>query len=162
MRSRRDGLRWVMATLAAASIATALVACDETAPAAGALATAAPTATAPVAGPTAPGATVRHLSPADFEVMLRQQGVVVIDVRTPAEFAAGHIASAVNIDVEAADFMTRIAGLDRTAAYAVYCHSGNRSAVATSYMASAGFARVVDLAGGISAWIASGRPTVGR
>ncbi len=86
--------------------------------------------------------------------------VVVIDVRTPAEFAEGHIARAEVVDVSAADFADRIGQLDRSATYLVYCHSGNRSGQATALMASLGFASVYDLEGGIIAWQGSGAPLV--
>ena len=68
----------------------------------------------------------------------------IIDVRTPAEYAAGHIAGAQNIDVEAADFGSKIAALDKTAPYLVYCHSGRRSGIAATQMAAAGFTDIVD------------------
>lgn len=83
---------------------------------------------------------------------------VVIDVRTPAEFAARHVAGAQNIDVEASDFASRIASLDQKASYLVYCRSGRRSAVAADQMAAAGFADIVD-AGGLDALVAAGAPT---
>ena len=70
--------------------------------------------------------------------------LTVIDVRTPAEYAAGHIAGAQNIDVEAADFGTRIGALDKKATYLVYCRSGNRSGMAATQMAAAGFTSIVD------------------
>lgn len=75
---------------------------------------------------------------------------VVVDVRTPDEFADGHLEGAVNIDVSAADFGDRIALLDPAADYVVYCRSGNRSASAVAAMRGAGFTAVTD-AGGISA-----------
>lgn len=56
----------------------------------------------------------------------------VIDVRTPAEFAAGHIAAALNIPVEASDFGARISQLDPEEAYLVYCRTGRRSAIAAA------------------------------
>jgi rhodanese-related sulfurtransferase len=83
---------------------------------------------------------------------------VIIDVRTPDEFAAGHIAGAVNIPVEAADFGTRIAELDPQEPYLVYCRSGRRSALAADLMATAGFVDVVD-AGGQAALVEAGAPT---
>ena len=82
---------------------------------------------------------------------------VVVDVRTPSEFAAGHIAGARNIDVEAADFSSRISTLDRTAAYLVYCHSGRRSAIAAQQMAAAGFSDIAD-GGGMADLMAAGAP----
>ena len=85
---------------------------------------------------------------------------VLVDVRTPAEFAAGHIAGATNIDVEAADFATKIGALDKGAAYALYCRSGNRSGVAMQAMLSSGFTHVFHLGGGIGAWQSAGQPVV--
>jgi phage shock protein E len=72
-------------------------------------------------------------------------GAVLVDVRTPSEFAAGHLDGAVNIDVQSPDFSQRIAALDPTATYLVYCRSGNRSAQAVSSMRAAGFTDLSDL-----------------
>jgi len=83
---------------------------------------------------------------------------VVIDVRTPTEYAAGHIAGAQNIDVEAADFGSRISTLDKKAAYLVYCHSGRRSGIAADQMAKAGFTDIVD-GGAMADLVAAGAPT---
>ena len=79
-----------------------------------------------------------------------EPGVTVIDVRTPAEFASGHLQGAVNIDIESADFATRIAALDEDGTYAVYCRSGRRSSIAADALLGAGFAHVQDLAGGLA------------
>jgi rhodanese-related sulfurtransferase len=99
---------------------------------------------------------VRKVGPAEAVGMLGSR--TVIDVRTPAEYAAGHVAGAQNIDVEAADFGTRIAALDKNAPYLVYCRSGRRSAIAADQMRQAGFTDVVD-AGGLSDLVAAGAPT---
>jgi len=82
----------------------------------------------------------------------------VIDVRTPAEYAAGHIAGAQNIDVEAGDFASKIAALDKKAPYLVYCHSGRRSGIAATQMAAAGFADIVD-GGAMADLVAAGAKT---
>lgn len=84
--------------------------------------------------------------------------LTVIDVRTPAEYAAGHIAGAQNIDVEAADFGSKIAGLDKKATYLVYCHSGRRSGIAATQMAAAGFTKIVD-GGAMADLVAAGAKT---
>lgn len=101
-----------------------------------------------------------ELDPAAFASALKRPGTTVIDVRTPAEFAAGHLKSAVNIDVSAPDFATRIAALDTSAPYAVYCHSGNRSAAAIEAMKGLGFTNAYHLAGGITAWQSAGGEVV--
>ncbi len=87
-------------------------------------------------------------------------GAVVLDVRTPAEFAEGHLANAINIDVTAAEFADGVASLDPKASYAVYCRSGNRSRAAVEYLVEQGFENVVDLSGGINAWTGAGKEVV--
>ncbi len=105
-------------------------------------------------------ASVDRLSATAFAEAIAKPGVTIVDVRTPDEFASGHIANAINIDVESADFAQRIAGLDAKASYAVYCRSGNRSRTAVSQMTDAGFTNVVELADGISGWSGAGQPVV--
>jgi len=73
----------------------------------------------------------------------------VIDVRTPAEYAQSHVVGAVNINVEGADFADRIAELDASEPYMVYCRSGRRSALAAEQMANAGIEDIAD-AGGLA------------
>ena len=101
------------------------------------------------------GQAVRTVDAAKAVEMLDKR--VVIDVRTPAEFAAGHVAGAQNIDVEAGDFATRIASLDKDASYLLYCRTGRRSAIAAAEMAKAGFTDIVD-AGGFDGLVAAGAP----
>lgn len=66
-------------------------------------------------------------------------GALVVDVRTPTEFAQGHLEGAINIDVQSAEFDQRIAELDPDDDYLVYCRSGSRSAAAIDRMEDAGF-----------------------
>ncbi len=82
----------------------------------------------------------------------------VLDVRTPAEFAAGHVAGARNLDVEAPGFAAQLGALDPAGAYLVYCHSGRRSALAAEQMAKAGFGDIVD-GGAMADLVAAGAPT---
>lgn len=79
-------------------------------------------------------------------------GVTVVDVRTPAEFAQGHLPGAVNIDVSGAGFDDAVAELDPEGEYAVYCKSGNRSRAAIEELAADGIDGTVGLEGGIGAW----------
>lgn len=109
---------------------------------------------------TTPASTVRHLDPAAFATAITQPGVVLLDVRTASEYGAGRLANATNIDMQASDFMTRVGKLDKSASYALYCRSGHRSGIAAEQMTAAGFTKVVDLAGGIAAWTAAGKPVV--
>lgn len=93
-----------------------------------------------------------HVTADQFALAVETEGVTVIDVRTPEEFAAGHIPGAININVESDDFVGQIALLDPTASYAVYCRSGNRSRAAINIMTLAGFTSLVGLEGGVGAW----------
>ena len=111
----------------------------------------------PMSGSSSQG-TSQHMSASDFATAMKAPGTIVLDVRTPAEFSTGHLPAAQNVDFEGTDFATRIAALDKTATYAVYCQSGNRSGKAMEQMAAAGFTHVYDLAGGISAWQSMGGP----
>jgi rhodanese-related sulfurtransferase len=119
-------------------------------------------------GGDSPGATeetaaaaaspVTLVSPEDARTLVEEGDVELIDVRTPEEFAEGHIEGATLIDFYEADFADRIAELDRETEYVVYCRSGNRSGQATALMADQGFIAVNDVDGGIVAWEAAGLP----
>jgi phage shock protein E len=85
---------------------------------------------------------------------------VILDVRTPEEFAAGHIAGAVDLDLQGASFETDVAALEPETPYFVYCHSGNRSAQAIAYLQEQGFNSIFELDGGIGAWQTAGLPVV--
>ena len=107
-------------------------------------------------GGSSGGSAIQDPSAAKAAGMLGSR--TVIDVRTPSEYAAGHIAGAQNIDVEAADFGSRIATLDKKAPYLVYCHSGRRSGIAATQMAAAGFTDIVD-GGAMADLVAAGAQT---
>lgn len=96
----------------------------------------------------------------DFLTTSAEPGVVLVDVRTAAEFAEGHVDGAINVDVEAPTFDAQIAQLDKATTYAVYCRSGRRSTIATDAMGKAGFTSVVNLDGGIADLQAAGAPIV--
>jgi rhodanese-related sulfurtransferase len=81
----------------------------------------------------------------------------VIDVRSPEEFAAGHVVGALNIDVNGVDFSDQIADLDPEQPYLVYCRSGNRSATAAAAMEDAGIKDIAD-AGGLADLARAGAP----
>jgi rhodanese-related sulfurtransferase len=84
---------------------------------------------------------------------------VVVDVRTPTEYAARHLEGAVNIDFQSTSFGAAVSELDSDADYVVYCQSGNRSAQAASAMVAADLS--VQDAGGIDeAARATGLPVV--
>jgi rhodanese-related sulfurtransferase len=94
--------------------------------------------------------------------LINQGKGVLIDVREPAEFAAGHVRDSRNIPVK--ELGSRIAELDKDKAKGraaiVICQSGVRSAGAAAQLKKAGFAEAYTLDGGIAAWQAQGLPTV--
>ena len=104
--------------------------------------------------------SVTNLGVNDFTQKIADPSVTLLDVRTPAEFASGHIAGAINIDFESGEFKQDIQTLDKTKTYAVYCRSGNRSGQATSIMAKDGFGSIFNLNGGVLDWTALGQPLV--
>ncbi len=102
------------------------------------------------------GVSACAASPASIEL---GTDTVIVDVRTPAEYATGHLEGAVNIDLQSPSFDDAVAELDSEADYVVYCQSGNRSAQAVSVMEEADLA--VQDAGGIDeAAKATGLPVV--
>lgn len=70
---------------------------------------------------------------------------VIIDVRTPEEFAGGHVQGAINHDLLGGDFQAVLPGLDKNLTYKLYCRSGNRSGQAMALMQQAGFGKVENL-----------------
>lgn len=106
-------------------------------------------------------ATLETVAPdAAAQVIADNPDAVVLDIRTPEEFAAGFIEGAVNIDFYAADFTAQLDQLDKGTEYVVYCRSGNRSGEAMGMFADLGFETVTEIDGGIVNWYESGFPVV--
>ena len=120
------------------------------------------TTSSPPTAATAASTAVGHqlLPPLAADALLRSppSKLVILDVRTPAEFAAGHITGAADIDLNSTTFANDISKLDPTLPYFVYCHSGNRSAQAVAFMQQHNFKSIYELEGGIEAWLAAGLP----
>ena len=104
--------------------------------------------------------SVTNQGATDFAKTTSDSSVVVLDVRTPGEFMVGHIANAINIDVEGMQFNADVSKLVKSKTYAVYCHSGRRSGIATAEMSKLGFKTLFNLEGGIGAWSAAGQTLV--
>ena len=88
-----------------------------------------------------------------FEKVISDTSVVRLDVRSIDEYASGHIAKAINIDVMKDDFKTKATALlpkDKT--IALYCRSGRRSKKAAGILVENGY-KVIELNSGISGWI---------
>ena len=113
---------------------------------------------APTTTASQPASPVRVGVP-EWMQAAQSPGTVILDVRTPEEFNAGHVQGAINIPVEYADFAERITTLDPAGTYAIYCRSGNRSAVATAQMSGMGYLHLYDLDGGFADLQAAGMPS---
>ena len=113
-----------------------------------------------LAGCSSSNEVTKKVDPVEFSEVIAQPGVIILDVRTPEEFNAGHIANAININIADSDFSSEVSKLDKNATVAVYCRSANRSAVATNEMAELGFTDMYDMQGGIIDWEAAGGPVV--
>ena len=98
------------------------------------------------------------LSVEDYAKAIEDTAVVRLDVRTAEEFAAGHIASAINIDVLQGDFEAKAKGtLPKDRIIAVNCRSGKRSKRAASILVKNGF-KVIELDAGYNDWVSAGKP----
>jgi len=98
------------------------------------------------------------VSTAEATQMINREDAAVLDVREPAEYAKGHIVGARNIPL--AQLASRLGELEKLKArpLIVLCESGGRSAEALAALKANGFARAVNLSGGIAAWQQAGLP----
>lgn len=101
------------------------------------------------------------LKPLAFqEKLAATENATILDVRTTEEFAGGHLENARNIDWTADGFDAKIANLDKSNPYFVYCLSGGRSAAAAEHMRELGFKEVYEMDGGMMKWRSGGLPEV--
>lgn len=103
----------------------------------------------------------REVSVEDAQALV-QSADAVIDVREPDEYAAGHLAGAVNLPRGLLEFkLSGTPALEpRNLNVVLYCKTGGRSALAANTMQSMGYLQVVSLAGGYDAWAEAGKPVV--
>jgi len=92
------------------------------------------------------------LDSAQYEQIITQNEVVIIDVRTPAEYQNGHLENAQNINVQSRDFSVRMENFDKERPVYIYCRSGSRSIKAGKILEDMGFTEIYDLKGGILSW----------
>ena len=74
--------------------------------------------------------------------------IVIIDIRTPEEFASGHLAKAKNINFSAGNFKAELAKLDKGKTYLMHCRSGGRSTASLPVWKELGFKKVLHLDSG--------------
>ncbi len=106
-------------------------------------------------GPVEP----KHVDAQQAAKLLKEnKDVVVLDIRTPDEFASGHIAGARNVDYLASDFGKKVAELDKSKTYLVHCAAGSRSTKSLSTFKKLSFPSIYHLDGGFNAWEKAGNP----
>ena len=117
---------------------------------------------------TAPTATIapvlKNVTVIQAEDLIRTNkgnpNFIILDVRTPTEYAGGHLVDAVNIDFNAANFKEDANRLDKAKTYLVYCRTGVRSAAASTILLEIGFRDIYNMTGGITEWQGAGFPVV--
>ena len=111
-----------------------------------------------------PAAPETKMNPLDYnlsaeaaaKLLEENPDVVVLDVRTPPEFAEGHFKDAINVDYKAPDFKEQAAKLDTETTYLLHCRSGRRSTAAYGILLDLGFKNVYHLEKGALGWEAAG------
>ncbi|HFB99858.1 MAG TPA: rhodanese-like domain-containing protein [Phaeodactylibacter sp.] len=103
---------------------------------------------------------IKKVSVADFEKMINGNEGILVDVRTPEEYAEGHLKGAVNINFKKRTFPDYINAIDKNKPTLIYCRSGNRSGKAALIMQALGFKKVYDLGKGFKGWKAENKEIV--
>ncbi|MDC0463524.1 rhodanese-like domain-containing protein [Flavobacteriaceae bacterium] len=99
---------------------------------------------------------VQLISIDEFIKFSKINEVQLVDVRTPKEYANGHILNSKNIDFLDTNFELYIKKLDKKLPIIVYCQSGGRSAKSALKLTSNSYVKVYDLEGGFSRWLSNG------
>jgi len=94
-------------------------------------------------------------SPEVKEVLKKNTSIVILDVRTPEEFAAGHLKGAKNIDIKQPDAYSKLDKLNPKTTYLVYCRTNHRSGMAVEHMMQKGFKNVYQMMDGFPGWAAN-------
>ena len=111
----------------------------------------------PGAGQTSQ-AVVEHLDAQRFAALAKEKNGILLDVRTPGEVAAAHVAGASVIDIGDPQFRRKVGLMQKDRPVFVYCASGSRSRSAVNQMKGLGFTQLYNLKGGLMAWKRAGLP----
>ena len=98
----------------------------------------------------------KEINATDFEKRRAKGQAPLLDVRSPQEFAKGHVTGAINADIHSPGFAAKAAQFDRKKPILVNCHAGSRGAIAAAELARLGFKSVFNLEGGLEAWEKAG------
>jgi rhodanese-related sulfurtransferase len=97
------------------------------------------------------------IAPAQAASLIKEtKNLQLIDVRTPGEYAQGHLDKAKLIPLQ--ELESRFAEIDKSKPVLLYCRSGHRSGIALKLLQGKGYTQAKHLDGGINAWTASGLP----
>ena len=100
----------------------------------------------------------KDLKVEEFAKLAADKNNAILDVRTPREYAAGHLAGAVNLDIHSSDFEKKAGEIGKDRTCLVYCASGVRSVKACKVLGQLGFVKIYNLPGGFGAWSQAGKP----
>ena len=105
-------------------------------------------------------AAAKDISVQDAANLLKNPpaGLVIVDVRTPAEFREGHLPGAENMDYFGGPFESQVLAMPKDKPVLLYCRTGNRSASAYETMQKAGIKNILHMHEGVTAWQAAGLP----
>ena len=107
---------------------------------------------------------IKNVSTSDayaiFSLNAGRVGFIIIDVRTPSEYAQGHIPFAINRDINSPTFRDDMNKFDKDKTYFIYCQTGARSAAARDIMKELGLKNIINLTKGYIDWMAAGLPIV--
>ena len=130
-----------------------------------ALAVAGEPATTPAQAASVPAGAAAQpaavMAPMSQEALLERQSkhpehLFVLDVRTPQEYAEGHVPGAVNVPYD--QLASRLAEVPKDKDVVLYCKSGRRAGIAADVLAANGYTRLSHLEGDMNAWVEKGRP----
>jgi rhodanese-related sulfurtransferase len=120
-----------------------------------------PAPSQPASAPAAASASLPLISQQALLARLakKDQALFVLDVRTPQEFAAGHVPGAVNIPYD--QVASQLAEIPKDKDVVLYCKSGRRAGLAADVLAANGYTKLEHLQGDMPAWLQAGRPVEG-
>lgn len=98
------------------------------------------------------GPSVQYLSAVEFQKLTLSSKNILVDIRTPEEYASGHIRNAALINLHADDFAKNISQLNKAKTILIYCRSGRRTELGKEELQRQGFKNIGILKGGINAW----------
>ncbi|MCG6909262.1 MAG: rhodanese-like domain-containing protein [Deltaproteobacteria bacterium] len=114
----------------------------------------------PLACPAAGVSSIENISASASANLIAQNrdnpDFMILDIRTPSEFEAGHIAGARMLDFYSQSFVDDFKKLDRNKTYLIYCRSGSRSGRLMQAIDNLGFKKIFNMERGLKDWVGQG------